>query len=106
MNRPNKSAEIAENKADASSRDKSSMKETVKSEGQHAVQSRDLDQAYWYVQKSGSHKNDQASASELKALRRKIDRRIVPVMFCCYTVQFIDKVSLNVGHGLKSGRQR
>jgi MFS family permease len=28
-------------------------------------------------------------------LRHKIDWRIVPLMFCCYTVQFLDKVALN-----------
>lgn len=33
---------------------------------------------------------------ELKRLRRKIDWHIVPVMFCCYTMQFLDKVILNV----------
>lgn len=66
-------------------------------ERQYGVQGRDLDQAYWYVQESGSHKEDKASAIELKALRRKTDWWIVPIMFCCYTMQFIDKVSLNVG---------
>lgn len=33
---------------------------------------------------------------DIKALRRKIDLRIVPLMFCCYTMQFLDKVILNV----------
>ena len=32
----------------------------------------------------------------LQALRRKIDWRIVPIMFLCYTVQFLDKVNINV----------
>ncbi|KAK0651179.1 major facilitator superfamily domain-containing protein [Cercophora newfieldiana] len=31
----------------------------------------------------------------LAALRRKIDWHIVPLMFCCYTMQFLDKVILN-----------
>ncbi|KAI4178211.1 MAG: hypothetical protein LQ346_007524 [Caloplaca aetnensis] len=53
----------------------------------------DLDQAYWYVQQSNNAA--EATPSELAALRRKIDWRIVPIMFCCYTMQFIDKVSLN-----------
>ena len=56
-------------------------------------QGRDLDNAYWYVQE---HDTAQWSALELKALRRKIDWWIVPIMFCCYTMQFIDKVLLNV----------
>lgn len=34
----------------------------------------------------------------LKALRRKIDWHIVPIMFCCYAMQLIDKVLLNVSH--------
>ena len=60
------------------------------------VAGRDLDAAFWYVQESGSHKHEEATPNQLKALRRKIDWRIVPIMFLCYTMQFIDKVSLNV----------
>lgn len=62
---------------------------------------RDLDQAFWYVQES-SIRNDvyPASASDLRALRRKVDWHIVPIMFCCYTMQFIDKVLLNVSRSL------
>lgn len=33
---------------------------------------------------------------DLVALRRKIDRRLLPYMFCCYVLQFLDKVMLNV----------
>jgi hypothetical protein len=33
---------------------------------------------------------------DITALRRKIDWHIVPLMFCCYTMQFLDKVILNV----------
>ena len=40
--------------------------------------------------------DDAAAQIDLKRLRRKIDWYIVPIMFCCYTLQFIDKVSLNV----------
>ncbi|OLN96782.1 Thiamine pathway transporter THI73-like protein 1 [Colletotrichum chlorophyti] len=35
------------------------------------------------------------SSVDLNALRRKIDWRIVPLMFGCYTMQFLDKVILN-----------
>lgn len=58
---------------------------------------RDLDQAFCYMQESLTG-NDGYPTSEatLKALRRKIDWHIVPIMFCCYTMQFIDKVLLNV----------
>ena len=33
---------------------------------------------------------------DLKALRRKVDWRLVPLAFLCYTMQFIDKVLINV----------
>lgn len=33
---------------------------------------------------------------DLRALRRKIDRHLMPYMFCCYVLQFLDKVMLNV----------
>lgn len=42
---------------------------------------------------------DAAGASEdvdIDKMRRKIDWHIVPLMFCCYTMQFLDKVILNV----------
>lgn len=58
-----------------------------------------LDAAYWYVKESGSH--DEATPKQLKALRRKIDFRIVPIMFLGYTMQFIDKVSLNVSDRIR-----
>ncbi|CAG8274428.1 unnamed protein product [Penicillium olsonii] len=32
---------------------------------------------------------------DLRALRRKIDLRLMPYMFCCYILQFLDKVMLN-----------
>ncbi|KAF6798722.1 allantoate permease [Colletotrichum sojae] len=35
------------------------------------------------------------SSVDLDALRRRIDWRIVPLMFGCYTMQFLDKVILN-----------
>jgi len=31
-----------------------------------------------------------------KKLRRKIDRHVVPIMFACYLLQFLDKVMINV----------
>ena len=41
---------------------------------------------------------------DVGALRRKIDWHIVPLMFCCYTMQFLDKVILNYANvmGLSS----
>lgn len=50
--------------------------------------------------------DNQASTGELKALRRGITRRIVPMMFGCYAIQFIDKVPLNVSPCVKLSLQR
>lgn len=38
---------------------------------------------------------DLDSSLSLKRVRRKIDWRIVPLMFLCYTIQFLDRASLN-----------
>ncbi|KAL2155729.1 hypothetical protein VTH82DRAFT_471 [Thermothelomyces myriococcoides] len=55
-----------------------------------------LDSAWKYLD---AHRDMGALAPgesiDLKALRRKIDWRIVPLMFLCYTLQFLDKVILN-----------
>jgi hypothetical protein len=50
------------------------------------------DDAVVYLEGHG----DQIANVDLKALRRKIDRRLLPYMFCCYVLQFLDKVMLNV----------
>ncbi|CAI7664789.1 unnamed protein product [Penicillium bialowiezense] len=42
------------------------------------------------------HANDADGPQvDLRALRRKIDLRLMPYMFCCYILQFLDKVMLN-----------
>ncbi len=53
----------------------------------------DLDQAYWYVQDHAG--TGAASPAEIRRIRMKVDLWIVPIMFLCYTMQFIDKVLLN-----------
>lgn len=55
------------------------------------IQTVDRDDAVVYLE--GHHV--QANV-DLNALRRKIDRRLLPYMFCCYVLQFLDKVMLNV----------
>ncbi|KFY36707.1 hypothetical protein V495_07667 [Pseudogymnoascus sp. VKM F-4514 (FW-929)] len=54
----------------------------------------DLDDAFKYL-----HDHDNAFAEStninLAALRRKIDWRIMPIMFVCYVLQFVDKVVIN-----------
>lgn len=54
---------------------------------------RDLDDAYKYLH---SHSDAETDAVDLKALRRKIDWHIIPIMFMCYVLQFVDKVVINV----------
>lgn len=39
--------------------------------------------------------DSQDRSGDVRRIRRKVDWRIVPIMFLCYTVQFIDKISLN-----------
>ncbi|KAL2256113.1 hypothetical protein VTK26DRAFT_2168 [Humicola hyalothermophila] len=52
-----------------------------------------VDDAWKYL---NGHRDAAAIASvDLKALRRRIDFRIVPLMFFAYTLQFLDKVILN-----------
>lgn len=60
-----------------------------------------VDQAWDYLEAHGDSSFNEGSF-DLKALRRKIDWRIVPLMFCCYTMQFIDKVLINVSHEVPS----
>ena len=90
---PFKSEIAADTHAEASTPENLSLNTPEKGNTEHDAQGRDLDKAYWYVQE---HDTSQWSVLELKALRRKIDWWIVPIMFCCYTMQFIDKVLLNV----------
>lgn len=47
------------------------------------------------------HKNEAAvslsrQASFTRALRRRVDLRVIPFLCCCYTLNFLDKVLLNV----------
>lgn len=50
------------------------------------------DEAVKYLDNHGS----ETSNVDLVALRRKIDWHLLPFMFCCYILQFLDKVMLNV----------
>ncbi|KAL8752083.1 MAG: hypothetical protein Q9199_005986 [Rusavskia elegans] len=89
-----KSDPITDVNGDTSSRDTSSSQahHPVAEKG-FGAHDQNLDQAYWYVQNSNNAV--EATPAELRQLRRKIDWWIVPIMFACYTMQFIDKVSLN-----------
>ena len=54
----------------------------------------EVDAAWKYL--NGQRDAAAVDAIDLAALRRRIDFRIVPLMFMCYTLQFLDKVILNV----------
>jgi hypothetical protein len=54
---------------------------------------RDLDDAFEYLH---THTDAESDAVNLPALRRKIDWHIIPIMFACYVLQFVDKVVINV----------
>lgn len=80
--------------------DPSSDKEAVMNIKETAIsptESVELDAAWTYLNK---HRDVSAAADaeivNLSKLRLKIDWHIVPLMFLCYTLQFLDKVILNV----------
>lgn len=52
------------------------------------------DDAVEYLQ--GHAAGPDSSQIDLRALRRKIDWHLIPFMFSCYVLQFLDKVMLNV----------
>lgn len=62
-------------------------------EGHHTPDAKDLDQAYWYVHEHAAVET--AASTDLRRIRKMADWWIVPIMFLCYTMQFIDKVLLN-----------
>jgi hypothetical protein len=53
----------------------------------------DLDEAFRYLH---DHTDAESGSVDLAALRRRIDWKIVPIMFACYVLQFVDKVVINV----------
>ncbi|PWY84766.1 putative MFS transporter [Aspergillus heteromorphus CBS 117.55] len=60
-----------------------------------AVSADRTDEAVLYLEGHATAESD-ALQTDLRALRRKIDFRLLPFMFCCYVLQFLDKVMLNV----------
>jgi hypothetical protein len=49
----------------------------------------------WTFLNDHANTDHETSALDIRAIRRKIDWHIVPLMFGCYTMQFLDKVILN-----------
>jgi hypothetical protein len=62
-------------------------------ESGHDVVDSEVDAAWKFLD---AHRDAKVDPAHIKALRRKIDFHIVPIMFCCYFMQFLDKVILNV----------
>ncbi|KAH8666921.1 allantoate permease [Xylariales sp. PMI_506] len=52
-----------------------------------------IDAAWKYLE---GHQDAQ-SAISIKAVRRKVDFHIIPLMFLCYVMQFLDKTCINYG---------
>lgn len=65
---------------------------------------KDLDRVHQFILNYSAF-DDEASPIDLQVVRRKIDWRIVPIMFLCYTMQFIDKVLLNVSQSARKETQ-
>lgn len=53
-----------------------------------------MDKAFVFIAQNREAEHE-ASNVDLKALRRRIDLHVVPVMFICFVAQFLDKVLLN-----------
>lgn len=62
----------------------------------------DLDDSY---QAYKSHEGEPIDPAEAKRVLRKIDMRIVPILFVVYLLQYLDKNSLNfsTAYGFKEG---
>lgn len=86
-------------------KDSKSSTKDVKEHGPEVVRSVDsdaasngggVDLAWKFLDQHRDNANGTGEYVDLAALRRRIDFRIVPLMFLCYTLQFLDKVILNV----------
>lgn len=55
---------------------------------------KDGDTVLAFLPKENTHVVE-LTAEQEKALVRKIDRRIVPLMWCCYFLQYLDKTLIN-----------
>ena len=55
-----------------------------------------VDEAWKYLENHTDQASNNVNSDELRVIRSKVDRRILPLMFLCYTMQFLDKVLINV----------
>jgi hypothetical protein len=61
---------------------------------QSSTDKSNIDEA-WTFLNSLANTNLETRIIDIKTLRRKIDWHIIPLLFACYTMQFLDKVILN-----------
>jgi hypothetical protein len=59
-----------------------------------SVDTTNIDDAWTFLQ-NHVETSTETSNVDMQRLRRRIDRRLVPILFGCYTMQFLDKVILN-----------
>lgn len=94
-----KNAEVNVGNRSASSEGSSTAAAAANHAGGDAASTSDagVDQAWKFLNnnRDAAAETDTSSINML-SLRRKIDFRVVPLMFLCYTMQFLDKVILNV----------
>jgi hypothetical protein len=67
--------------------------------------SSDLDDTYEIYKQSAVQESDPIDPAEAKKVLRKIDVRIVPVLFVIYLLQYMDKNGINYAsvYGLQKG---
>jgi hypothetical protein len=61
------------------------------------LEKKQLDRAFVFLN-DAEHENVHIGESEdlnIKAIRRKVDWRVVPIMFLCYLMQSLDKTNIN-----------
>lgn len=54
-----------------------------------------LDKAYNYIQNTNTASLDTGNV-DIKAIRRKVDFHLIPIMLLVYSMQVLDKVNINV----------
>lgn len=85
-----------------SSRDESRVEYGAALPDSSSTSSRDLDDSYDVYKQS---QDDEIPPEEAKSVLRKIDLRVMPILFCTYMLSYLDKNSINFAfvYGLAKG---
>lgn len=76
--------------------EKSSVSETTLTPSAPGVTTNThLDSAYNFIQNTNTASLEPGDV-DIRAVRRKVDFRLIPIMFLVYGMQFLDKVNINV----------